>query len=321
MTLDASLVVLFCLVAGSVLLFEMSMFGSFYGDEARRKGKLKKHLERLKHDVKEELESSLLREDIEAGSLAHRIRFLAPLKLLLIQAGHRLSVERFVILSVFIGVVAGWSAWTLSRLPGAGVAFAIIGVLVPYLILKKQQQTRLNKFNTYLPEALDITVRALKAGHPLDMTMRLISEELPSPISEEFAITFAEISYGVTLKTALHNLLLRMPSQPLKVYVTVILVQRDTGGNLAEILGNISYVVRGGFKLQRRIKTLSAEGRLSAVIMACLPIAIALGMYLIRPDLVMLLIDTPSGHLLILFSLVSFIIGSLWIRWLIRIDV
>jgi len=177
------------------------------------------------------------------------------------------------------------------------------------------------KFEEQLPEAMDIMVRALKAGHPFTETLKLVAEEMEQPISTEFGITFADINYGLDIKNAFLNLLERIPNITLMTVVIAVIVQRETGGNLAETLANISAIVRGRFRFQRKVRTLSAEGRMSAWILVLIPFTLFLGLMVTSPNYLKPLITDPAGMKIIAVAFVMIVIGIFWLRRIIRIDI
>jgi tight adherence protein B len=168
---------------------------------------------------------------------------------------------------------------------------------------------------------VDMMKRALRAGHPFSGAIKLVSEELEAPLGKEFATTFADLNYGNDVRRAMLGLLQRVPSIPVMALVTSVLVQKETGGNLAEILGQISTVVRGRFRLERKIRTLSAEGRLSAWILALVPLVLFAVISITTPDYLPTLTSDPFGKKLIAVGGVAGVIGLIWIRKIIRIDV
>jgi Flp pilus assembly protein TadB len=188
-------------------------------------------------------------------------------------------------------------------------------------LIDRGAEKRLDKFDEQLPEAIDIIIRALRAGHPFDGALKVVSEELPNPVAEEFSVTSAEINYGVSVSNALNGMVSRVPSKQLRSFVTAVLVQKETGGNLAEILENISSVIRGGFKFQRKLKTLAAEGKMSIAVLAGMPIVLGFGMYLLNPELVLELFTNPKGKELLYGVTVLFIIGFFWAKKIVKIEV
>jgi tight adherence protein B len=191
---------------------------------------------------------------------------------------------------------------------------------VPVLKLQVERRRRLARFEEQLPEALDVMARALRAGHPFSETLKLVSEEMTGPIAQEFGKAFADINYGVSVSDAFHAMLARTPSLSLMTVITAVLVQRESGGNLAEILDKIAAVVRSRFRFQRRVRTLSAEGRLSAWILVMIPFVLAIVLAIFSPSYLPMLVKDPTGRTLAMFAFVMIILGIVWIRRIIRIQ-
>jgi tight adherence protein B len=200
------------------------------------------------------------------------------------------------------------------------VSFLIAGS-IPYMKINGDRTKRIQLFEEQLPDAIDMIKRALRAGHPFNGAIKLVSEEMDDPVAEEFGTTFADINYGNDGRRAMLGLLQRVPSVTVMALITSILVQRETGGNLAEILERISAVVRGRFKLQRKVKTLSAEGRMSAWILALVPLFLFGVIWLTSPDYLPMLLEDETGKKMIIYGAVSGIIGIYWVRNVIRIEV
>ena len=208
----------------------------------------------------------------------------------------------------------------LSRLWYVAALAAGIAAAAPFVKILRDRSSRMARFEEQFPEALDVVKRALQAGHPLTNALKLVSEDMGEPISREFERVFTEISYGNSLRAALLGLLERLPSVSVTAFVTAVLIQKETGGNLAETLGRITAVVRARFRLHRRVRTLSAEGRLSAWILILLPLVLFVIIWFTTPGYLPSLIDNPRGPALITSACVIAGVGVLWIRWIIRID-
>ena len=163
--------------------------------------------------------------------------------------------------------------------------------------------------------------RALKAGHPFSATLKLVSEDMDDPVAREFELTFADINYGNDVRRAMLGLLQRVPSLTVMALVTAVLVQKETGGNLAEILEQISTVIRGRFRFYRKVRTLSAEGRMSAWILALVPFVLFIVISITTPDYLPALLETPLGVKLIAIAATMGVIGIYWIRKVIQIEV
>jgi tight adherence protein B len=196
----------------------------------------------------------------------------------------------------------------------------VAGAIIPFLYIFRERQVRLAKFEEQLPDAIDVMKRALRAGHPFSACLKLVSEDMDDPVAGEFGITFADVNYGTDLRRALVGLLLRVPSTNLMAIVTAVLIQKETGGNLADVFDRISQVIRGRFKFGRRVRTLSAEGRLSAWILGLLPIVLFGLLWIVSPGYLPPLLSDPTGQKLILFACAMMFLGVLWMRRIIRID-
>lgn len=240
---------------------------------------------------------------------------------ILMQSGLALSVAEVIGLSVILfatGVVA-------SLLLGRGLlAGAVVGVILgalPVFYVLRARTRRLSKLESQLPDAIDLMGRALRAGHAFPTALSMLGDEMADPVGAEFRVLFDELNYGVTLQTALLNLLARVPSTDLRYFVVAVLIQRETGGNLAELLDNISAIVRARIKLMGEVRTLSAEGRLSAWILSALPFATGLLLTLVNPDFLSVLWKDPVGLNLVYGALGMMVFGIWWMSRVVRIRV
>jgi tight adherence protein B len=240
---------------------------------------------------------------------------------LLEQSGSTTPAHRLLILSLVLALVAALLGWSLTRLPYCALLAAVGGFMLPYMKVMRDRGTRLAKFEEQLPDALDVVKRALKAGHPFSQALKLVAEDMEDPVAREFDLVFSEVNYGGDIRSALLGLMERVPSVSVIAMVTAVLVQKETGGNLAETFERITGVIRGRFKLYRRVRTLSAEGRLSAWILALVPLVLVVVISLTTPDYLPTLFKDPMGKNLIAAAVVFGILGILWIRRIIRIQV
>ena len=237
------------------------------------------------------------------------------------QSGKTTPAYRVLLLSALLAVAGAFCAWTYTRTPHWSLLAALGTFSLPYLKTLRDRGARLARFEEQLPDALDVVKRALKAGHPFSQALKLVAEDMDDPIAHEFDLVFSEINYGGDVRTALLGLLERIPSVSVMAFVTAVLVQKETGGNLAETFERITAVIRGRFKLHRRVRTLSAEGRLSAWILALVPLVLFGVISLTTPDYLPMLLKDPMGKNLIATALVLGVLGILWIRRIIRIQV
>ena len=246
---------------------------------------------------------------------------MARLARLIEQSGRTTAAYRVVLLSLLLAAGAGVGAWLIAGSGFMTAAAALVGLVLPVLNIVRTRAARVAKFEEQLPEALDVIKRALRAGHPFVQSLKLVAEDMEAPISREFECVFADIKYGSDLRVAMLGLLERMPSVSVVAFITAVLIQKETGGNLAETLERITSVIRGRFKLQRRVRTLSAEGRLSAWILALVPLVLFVVIWFTTPDYLPTLVKHPLGPRLIASATVLGILGILWIRSIIRIRV
>jgi tight adherence protein B len=245
----------------------------------------------------------------------HRHRFAHRIDTLLLQAGMKWSVAQFLGCSALVG--AGGLILTLSSpMPlFMRAAIAFICLLLPRMLV------HLVRIEQQLPEAADFIARALRAGHSFTNVLQIVGNELPEPLSGEFRVAREEINYGVPLNEALHNMAARIPLTDLRYMVIAVIIQRESGGNLAEILGNISQIIRARLKLVAQVRVLSAEGRMSAWILGCLPFCVAGMMVLINPGYISLLWTDPTGVRLLWYAAGMIVLGVFWLRKVIRIRV
>lgn len=266
---------------------------------------------------------SLLREQYlrELSPLEKWIENLPGMRrieLLCEQAGRHMPAYRLVLLGFALATGAALLFLAFGRYWMAMLAFCCV-LPLPYFKLLSDRNARLDKFESQLPDALDVMGRALRAGNPFTEALRVISEEMDDPIATEFSITFSDLNYGVNIKSTFMGLLERIPNVGLAVVVTAVLVQRETGGNMAEILDRIAAVLRQRLRFRRRVKTLSAEGRMSAWILVLMPFVLSLVLMVIAPDYLPMLVDHPMGMRLIGAALLIMAFGIWWIRRIIRV--
>lgn len=250
-----------------------------------------------------------------------RVARLALLDRLLQQAGARWSVAQFLGLSV-LALLAGLALPPVWNVPAAGRLTALaLALVLPGALLLRARGARLKKIEEQLPEAADFLGRALRAGHSFANVLQMVGEELPDPIATEFKFAYEEINYGVPMNEALHNLAARVPLTDLRYLIIAVLIQRESGGNLAEILGNISRLIRSRLKLLGQVRVLSAEGKMSAWILGLLPLAVLLVMSMTNSKYISVLWTDPMGVQLMWYAALASVGGVFWMRGVIRIRV
>ena len=267
------------------------------------------------------LKQQLLSENPALHEFLSRMPRVASLHTLLIQSGLIMSVARFSGWTLF-WFVFGFGISSLFRIPVLvclliGIAFAAL----PLLYVLRARSKRLNRIEQQLPDAVDLMGRALRAGHAFPNAVKMVGDEMPDPIGIEFRALFDEVNYGIAMNDALLNLTARIPSMDLKYMVIAVLIQRETGGNLAELLDNIAGIIRDRLKLLGAIRVLSAEGRASAWVLALLPFGTGFMLNLVNPEFMSLLWTDPLGNMMIYCALSLMFFGILWMRKIIRIRV
>jgi tight adherence protein B len=219
--------------------------------------------------------------------------------------------------SVLLGLVVA----VFTRPLWAPFAAAVFGLALPTLVLMKKRSSRLKKFEEQFPEALDLLSRAIKAGHAFQTAMGMVAEELPEPVGPEFRKTFEQQNFGLPLREALNQMTDRIPIIDVRFFVTAVLIQRETGGNLSEILDNLAHVVRERFKVLRQVRVHTAHGRFTGWVLLALPAARAIALSFINPEHMDLLFDERMGQMMLMGAVVMQAIGYVWIRQVIKIEV
>lgn len=255
------------------------------------------------------------------NSFLLKLELAARLNRLLSQANLKWTLGRLVLMSIACFVLSGYVVYLRTQ---TGILSLLIGGLFgcgPLMFVLHKRKKRFSKFEQELPEALDMMVSALRVGQSLVSAFSLVANESPDPVSSEFRICCDEQNYGLEMRTALHNLTTRIPLQDLNMVTTAIMIQKESGGNLAEVLDKVSYVIRERFRMKRQIMVHTAQGRLTGWILSFLPVVLGIGLYLVNPDTMSLLWKRPIGVKLLYLSGGMTITGSLIIRKIVRMDV
>jgi tight adherence protein B len=247
---------------------------------------------------------------------------LAPrLRTLLLQSNLNWTAGRLLFISVFCFVIPAYLVYLRT---GAAIFAVIIGVLTgfaPLMYVLHKRRQRFDKFEQGLPEALDLIVSALRAGHSLIAALRLVAQESPEPIGGEFRTCFEQQNYGLELRTALENLVNRVPLQDMRIVATAILIQKESGGNLAEVLDKAAQLIRDRFRLKRQVRVHTAQGRLTGIILTLLPVVLGFLLYLVNPETMSLLWKNPFGVKLLEGSAAMTVAGGLVIRKIVNMEV
>jgi tight adherence protein B len=317
---------------GVFIVGATAVFGAFYAYKRLPQYLLERRIEQRMADVAKRVEPeqtdafNIIKEQAAGvlpglDKLATETSYGIGIARLLEQAGSKKGVSTVLITSLVFGIALAFVVTAfLHQAWGLAPAFAA-GAAIPFLVLMRQRTVRFRKFEENFPEALDLLSRAIKAGHAFTTAMGMVADEASDPIGPEFKKTFDEQNFGLPLKDALNNLAVRMPLLDVRFFATAVLIQRETGGNLSEILDNLSYVVRERFKILRQVRVYTAHGRMTGYVLLALPAALACALMVINPAHMNLLFTERMGRLMLMGTVVMQTIGYVWIRKIVTIEV
>jgi tight adherence protein B len=237
------------------------------------------------------------------------------------QAGKKVGVSTVLLGSILSGLVVSILATGLLKEGWAFVPGFLLGMALPTLFLMHLRRRRIKSFEEKFPEALDLLSRAVKAGHAFTTAMGMVADDAQDPIGPEFKKAFDEQNFGLPLKDALNNMAIRMPLLDVKFFATAVLIQRETGGNLSEILDNLAHVVRERFKILRQVRVYTAHGRMTGYVLLALPAFLAIALMFINPEHMNTLFNERAGRMMIAATVVMQTIGYFWIRKVVTIEV
>lgn len=323
--LTASTILVMFLFLTFLCLME-GVYWFFMDSERRGQRQLKKRMDHLRNmDISSSGKGSLLKiKDPSSIPLLDRLleqlRGLKPLQTLMNQADVHWRLEIFLLLEFLAGML-GAALGAVKFGLGGGLVGGVLGLVLPIRILVFKKKRRLKQFEKQLPEALELMARGLKAGHAFATGLQLVADELPDPLGGEFFKTFKEHNHGLDLNNALLNLCNRIDLRDLRFFTTAVMIQRETGGNLADILDKIATLIRERFKLRNQIKALTSEGRLSGLVLVLLPPATGLAMFFMNPDYILLLVQTSLGQIMTGGALLLQGLGMFCIRSIVNIKV
>lgn len=250
-----------------------------------------------------------------------KIEVAPRLRSLLYQANLKWTAGGLLLMSAACCLIP---AYLIYLRTGGVIISLVIGLLLgcaPIFFVTYKRRQRFDKFEQELPEALDLMVGALRAGHSLVSALGMVAQEAPDPIGSEFSACFEEQNYGLEMRTAMNNLVTRVPLQDLRIAITAILIQKESGGNLAEVLDKTSYVIRERFRLKRQVRVHTAQGRLTGWILSFLPLVLGIGLYMLNPKTMSLLWTRPIGIKLLYTAAGMTVVGALIIRKIVNMDV
>ena len=297
------------------------LWKSHRGPEAR---KLENRLHALSASFDTTAQTQLLKKRMISDiplfeSLLLQLPQVNALQSLLHQSGLAWSVSRLVLTCAAVGAAVLGIAVLLHQSPLLSLSSGAAGAAAPLLYVIHKRRQRLDKIEQQLPDAIDLLNRALRSGHAFSSGLKMIGEEMPEPIASEFRIVHDEINFGVSLQQALTNLNQRIPLTDLRYFVVSVLIQRDSGGNLTEVLGNLSRLIRERLKLAAKVRVLSSEGRLSAWILVIMPFALGAIMNLVNPGFMAPLWNDPIGITIVKYMLTLMFFGVIIMKKIIKI--
>ena len=314
------------LIFFAVFLLSQGLVLPIFGENKAARKRLKQRLSDLEQAEGDVSITSIVRE--KSLSKLHPLErqleelpLMVKLSELIDQAGASFPAYRLVLACFAAAIASGVIAWQFSRMLEVAIVVCLLGFVLPLFKIMRDRSLRFAKFEEQLPEAIDTVQRALKAGHPFNGTLKMVADEMEDPIAKEFQLTFSDINYGNDLRRAMLGLLGRVPSVTVMAFVTSVLVQKETGGNLAEILAQISEVIRARFRFARRVRTLSAEGRMSAWVLAMVPLFLFGAMMITNPEYLPVMYKDETGQQMLMFAVIWSSIGVYFIRRIIRIEV
>jgi tight adherence protein B len=250
-----------------------------------------------------------------------RVPQLQDAEFLLQQAAVPWTLQTLFMLSIGLAIGLGSMILILSRSVPIGFAATIVGAMLPTMYVRRKRTKRMNAFEEFLPESIDLVGRALRAGHPLSAGFKMAADDGPEPVAGEFRRVFEEQRFGLPLQDSLLSLADRINLVDVRILVTAILIQREVGGNLAEILDNLSSVVRARFTIRRQIRVYTAQGRMTGYLLSALPIIIFSILYMLNPQYMSILFTDPIGKILVVVAITMQLLGFLWIRKIIKIEI
>jgi len=236
------------------------------------------------------------------------------------QGGVKILAGVFILFTLTVGTVLFLICTLLQLILPLSLVVAGIGMLLPFFYLLYKRKQRRSAFETLFPDALDLMSYSLKAGHSILASFKMVAEEMAAPIGGEFNRIVEEINFGRDLDSSLRNFARRVDSPELKFFVTSVIIQRETGGNLVEMLQRISEVIRQKFRFREKVKTLSAEGKLSAMILLALPFLCGAAIVTLNPEYIMVLVSDPIGPYAIAIAMTMMCIGSFIMYRLVQLD-
>jgi tight adherence protein B len=316
-------VLIFCIVLAVI-------FGSYWAivlrPEEQEGRALRKRL-KVRVDPQSIGQMTVVKDRHRLSALGPLERFLGawqsvgnPLQRLLERSGTSFNAGTVVLASVFLAFVGLIVGVGIASSLGAGIVAAALFGAAPVLLLRRQATSRLATFEEQFPDAIDLLARSLRAGHALPTALQNAADEVPDPVGGEFRTLFDQQNYGMSLTEALRSFAERIPVLDARFFVTAVLTQRETGGNLSEVLDNLAAVIRERFKVKRQVRVVSAHGRITGWVLGFLPPAVACVLYLIAPNHIALLVTDPLGFRMLILGLALQAVGIMIIRRIVDVE-
>ncbi len=255
------------------------------------------------------------------NSILSKVDFVPRMQRLIKEADLKWTVGSLFLMSLAAFAFAGYLLYLRIHSVIVALVVGIVAGILPIAFVYFKRQKRMEKFEQGLPVALDLMVSALRVGHSFTAAIGVVTRECPDPVGSEFRTCYDEQNYGLDMRTALENLVQRIPLQDLKIVITAILIQRESGGNLAELLEKAADVIRQRFRLRRQVMVHTAQGRLTGWILTLLPIFLGMGLYLLNPKTMSLLWTRPIGVKMMIVAGCMLTVGTLLIQKIVRIDI
>lgn len=314
----AVFIAVLCILEGIVLMLKGK-----WDPEARR---VQRQLKTISEETEIQKTTDITRKRALSSipwvhTMLMRIPHLSRIDNLLIQSDIKYPTSVFLLTSLLLAVVGFYFAFVLAGTLLLAVPVAVLMGLIPYFVTSVKKNQRMKKFERQLPDALDLAARSLRAGHAFSGGLQMVAEEFDAPLGTEFQRTIAQVNLGVSIEQALQNLASRVDCPDLKFFAVSVIIQRESGGNLAEILESISSLIRARFKLRGKIRTLTAEGKLSAAILIGIPFFIALALSFLSPEYIRVLATDPTGKMLVVAALIMMGLGLIWMKKMITLKV
>jgi tight adherence protein B len=316
------------LIAAAALALFAALEGLYYGAQwlsDRRNAELRRRLQAVGRGG--ELDAELLRRGRLArqrwlSSLLSGVPLARRLERLLEQADSSWTVAHLAMISAVGGIAGSLLAVALNGAPMAIIALGVLGLAAPFLQVLATRSKRSRQLSEQLPEALEMMSRSLRAGHAMTAAFQVVASEMPQPVSIEFARAYEEQRLGLTLERAVVQMAERCPGNgDLKIFAVSAVIQRETGGNLAEILDKIADTIRQRFRFQGKLRSLTAEGRASAAVLGAMPFVLAVVMSIMSPEYLSVLPGTPTGRLVIAGAGTGLIVGLVWLYRMTKLEV